>query len=211
MEEKKSYGHGGARAGAGRPKSDNDSKLYAFRASKDIAEIIEAHENKSKFIQECIANAEERSIASAKEHFASITPAEKVEPLTLPFFDIKVVAGFPIPLNNDEISQDIEILKLLCPHPESSYLIRVQGESMRDADIHSGDILIVDKSNSNPSKSEVAICELNGEYTVKRVERRGDTAYLIPANPEFPEIEITPNDDFSVWGTVTYVIHKPRT
>ena len=142
---------------------------------------------------------------------AEITPipATQVKPLHLPFFDLKVVAGFPIPLNNDEMAQDVELLRLLCPNPDSSYLIRVQGDSMVDAGIHSDDILVVDKSLRNPTESQVALCELNGEYTIKHVVSREGRGWLMPANPAYPPIEVTAADDFSVWGTVTYIIHRP--
>ena len=136
-------------------------------------------------------------------------PTSRIKPMSLPFFDVKVVAGFPIPLNNDELAQDIEVLKMLCPHPDSSYLIRVQGRSMIEAGVNDGDIIIVDNSERNPTEKQIAVCELNGEYTLKRVCRKGGTLWLVPANPEYPEIEITDGDDFSVWGVVTYIIHKP--
>ncbi len=129
--------------------------------------------------------------------------------LHLPFFDINVAAGFPVPMENSTRAQDAELLRMLCPNPDSSYLIRVTGESMVDAGIHSGDIVIVDKSNRNPEPHQVAVCEFNGEYTLKRFVKRGDKGYLVPANPAFPEIEVTAADEFSVWGTVTYIIHKP--
>ncbi len=131
-------------------------------------------------------------------------------PFRLPYFDIGIVAGFPIPLDNDEKAQDIELLKMLCPNPESCYLIRVEGYSMIDAGIESGDIVIVDKSNRNPSESQVAVCEFNGDYTLKRFVKRDGFGWLIPANPDFPEIKVTPDDRFCIWGTVTYIIHKPR-
>lgn len=137
-------------------------------------------------------------------------PATKVKGLSLPFFDIGVKAGFPIPLDNDERSQDINLLKLLCPNPESSYLIRVEGNSMIDAGINDGDIVIVDKSNRNPTEKQVAVCELNGEYTLKTFVKRGDEGWLVPANPAYPEIKVTEADRFSVWGTVTYILHKPH-
>lgn len=81
---------------------------------------------------------------------------------------------------------------------------------MIDADIYSGDIVIVDKSNRNPSPSEVAVCELNGEYTLKRFEKPDGVGWLIPANPDYPEIKVTADDSFSIWGTVSYIIHKPH-
>ena len=138
-----------------------------------------------------------------------VIPAHWIKPMQLPFFDIKIVAGFPIPLNNDELAQNIELLKMLCPRPDASYLIRVQGRSMIDAGVNDGDLVIVDKSLRNPSEKQIAVCELNGEYTLKRVVEKKGSLWLVPANPEFPEIRINEGDDFSVWGTVTYIIHKP--
>ena len=143
---------------------------------------------------------------------SQVIPATAVRGgLRLPFFDLGIRAGFPIPLDNDEKAQDIELLRMLCPHPEASYLIRVAGNSMIDAGINDGDIIIVDKSHRNPGPSEVAVCELNGEYTLKRFEKDGDgCGWLVPANPDYPRIRITEDDSFSVWGTVSYIIHKPR-
>lgn len=80
---------------------------------------------------------------------------------------------------------------------------------MIDAGVHDGDLIIVDKSLRNPSEKEIAVCELNGEYTLKRVRQREGRLWLVPANPEFQEIEVCEGDDFSVWGVVTYIIHKP--
>lgn len=198
--------YGGKRNGAGRPKAEGESKLFTFRAPLDIANLIDHQANKSDFIKECIVTSKLQDVFK-KETVVSATDAEE---LKLPFFDINVVAGFPIPLDNDEKAQDINILSMLCPNPESCYLIRVEGESMIEADIHSGDILIVDKSRRNPSESEVSVCELNGEYTVKRFVRRDGCGWLVPANPDFPEIRVTENDTFNIWGTVTYIIHRPR-
>ena len=139
-----------------------------------------------------------------------VIPAGKVTHVNIPFFDIRVVAGFPVPLDNDEKSQDIDLIRMLCPHPEASYLIRVNGDSMIDAGVLSGDIVIVDKSNRNPSPREIAMCELNGEYTLKHFRVEDGQGWLVPANPDYPRIRISPEDDFSVWGTVTFIIHKPR-
>ena len=128
----------------------------------------------------------------------------------MPFFETSVVAGFPVPLDNDERSQDIDIIRLLCPHPEASYLVRVNGNSMIDAGVLNGDIVIVDKSRRDPGPKEIAVCELNGEYTLKHFVIEEGQGWLVPANPEFPRIRISSEDDFRVWGTVTYIIHKAR-
>lgn len=208
-EELNKKGRGGRREGAGRPKGNNPSKLYTFRVGGKIAECLDAQENRTEFIK----NAIEMAMIESEPDFSQlgiVYPATKVKEMKMPFFDVGIVAGFPIPLDNDERAQSIELLQMLCPYPESSYLIRVEGNSMIEANIHSGDIVIVDKSNRNPSESEVAVCELNGEYTLKHFVKRGDKGWLIPANPDYPEIEITPDDDFTIWGTVTYIIHKPQ-
>lgn len=204
MDTKKNQ-RGGARRGAGRPKGT--SKLYTFRADKEVSALIDAQENKTEFLRRCVTKElRERRLMELGE----VIPANNIKPLTLPFFDIKIVAGFPIPLSNDEKKQDIELSSMLCPHPESSYLIRVQGNSMIDAGVNDGDILIVDKSNRAPTAKEIAVCELNGEYTVKRVIEDSEGLWLVPANPEYPKIKVTEGDDFSVWGVVSYIIHKPH-
>ena len=209
--EDKTIHRGGARKGAGRPKGT--SRLYAFRADNEVADFIDQQENKTEFIKECVSKEMELRCRKYQESkgpdWGIVTPANKVHPMTLPFFDIKLVAGFPIPLDNDELAQDIELLKMLCPNPDASYLIRVTGNSMIDSGINDGDILIVDKSNRNPSERQAAVCELNGEYTVKRVVENEAGLWLVPSNPQYPEIKVNEGDQFSVWGVVTYVIHKP--
>lgn len=206
MEKQKSS-RGGARAGAGRPKGD--SKLYSFRCPGDMARKIDAQENKTEFIKYSIESAL-RAKEKALSSLGTVIRPGRLKPLTLPYFDQRVVAGFPVPLDSDERSQDIDMLRLLCPHPEATYLIRVSGDSMIDAGIFNGDIVIVDKSNRNPSPREVAVCELNGEFTLKRFVEEDGCGWLVPANPDYPKWKITENDQFSIWGTVTYIIHQAR-
>lgn len=198
---------GGRRKGAGRPGSN--SKLYTFRAPGVLTRYIDEQHNKTEFFKDCIVRRMNEDIQEI-QHLGQVYPAGRLKDLELPYFDIGLVAGFPIPLDNDERAQDIELLQMLCPHPESCYLIRVEGNSMIDAGINSGDIVIVDKSNRNPDETQVAVCEFNGEYTLKRFIKRDGVGWLVPANPNFPEIKVSPSDQFSVWGTVTFIIHKPR-
>ena len=209
--EKNKNGWGGKREGAGRPSTGkSNGKAYTFTLSEEAASILEQQKNRSEFVRRCILESQKEM----EPDFSSIGisyPVDGLQDMSLPFFDnVRVVAGFPIPLDNDEKAQDINLLKMLCPNPEASYLIRVQGDSMIDADIHSGDIVIVDKSNRNPNEHQVAVCEYNGEYTLKRFIMEDGVGYLVPANPEFSRIQIKPEDEFRVWGTVTYIIHKPR-
>ena len=200
---------GGRRPGAGRPKGD--SKRFSFRAAGEMAHLIEAQPNKTEFLTNCVR----LSMRSAQREpnlskLGTVYEVGENESYPLPYFEVKVVAGFPVPLDNDEKAQAIDLIRMLCPHPLSSYLIRVDGDSMIDADIHSGDILIIDKSERNPSDRQAALCELNGEYTIKFVRRKGDQLWLIPANPNYPEIPVQEGDSFNVWGVVTSTIHRPR-
>lgn len=204
--EKVKQTRGGRREGAGRPKGD--SKLYSFRCPGDLARELDAKADRTGFIRDSLRKA--LSQEAPGPAFGDIIEASTARPVHLPYFDTRVVAGFPVPLDNDERSQDIELLSMLCPHPEASYLIRVKGDSMIDAGILSGDIVIVDKSNRTPSPREIAVCELNGEFTLKRFVEEEGRGWLIPANPEYPKIPVTRDDDFSIWGTVTYIIHKAR-
>ena len=206
VETKKKSNRGGRREGAGRP--GTDSKLYAFRMPGYLTDYIDAQENKTEFFKDCVVRKIKQD-AEGIQQLGDVHLVSQMKDLRLPFFDIGLVAGFPIPLDNDERSQDIELLKMLCPHPDSSYLIRVEGNSMIDAGICSGDVVIVDKSNRNPDESQVAVCEFNGEYTLKRFVKRDGVGWLVPSNPDFPEIKVMPEDQFSIWGTVTYIIHKP--
>ncbi len=204
MEKKNA--RGGCRPGAGRPKGD--SRMVTFRAPGDLAERLDARHNRTEFIKRSLWRAldEERSL----EAIGSAVGAGELGTVRLPFFDARVVAGFPVPLDSNERSQDIDLLRMLCPHPEASYLVRVNGDSMIDAGVMSGDIVIVDKSNRRPSPKEIAVCELNGEFTLKRLVEEDGQGWLVPANPDYPRIRITGEDDFSIWGTVTYIIHKAR-
>lgn len=228
-DNKEGHGWGGRRAGAGRPPTGG--QLFTFRTDADMAAHINNQPNKTEYIRGCIkadmaydttraetAGRGKHTTVSAGKDMAEgirtsigdVYPATILGRMHIPFFDIGIVAGFPIPLDNDERSQDIDLLRMLCPHPEASYLIRVCGDSMRDAGIASGDIVIVDKSNRSPSAKDVAVCEYNGEYTLKHFVMEDGRGWLVPANPSYPRIEVKENDTFSVWGTVTYIIHKPK-
>ena len=219
MEKGKST-RGGRRVGAGRPRTD--SQLFTFRAGGAVAQCINNQENKTDFIVGCIASKMEEETSRNSLKMSLVTPVEKIDtigevhsalqvkPLSIPEFDVKVVAGIPIPLDSQEQGEMVDMLGMLCPHPESSYFIHVKGDSMIDSDIHSGDVLIVDRSNRNPRENEVAMCELNGEYTVKFLHRHDNALWLVPANENYSQIKVSEEDSFNVWGVITYVIHKPR-
>ncbi len=126
--------------------------------------------------------------------------------LPLPLFSCKVQAGFPSPAE-DHIEKKLDLNEHLIKHPSATFFVRVDGQSMKNSGINSGDILIVDRAIT-PRSGQVVVAILDGEFTVKRIKIMGKTIHLIPENPDYPFIEITPEIDFQVWGVVTYTIHS---
>ncbi|WP_294480129.1 LexA family transcriptional regulator [uncultured Bacteroides sp.] len=128
--------------------------------------------------------------------------------LPLQFADEGIKAGFPSPAQ-DYLEQAIDLNKELIRHPASTFYGRVVGNSMRDEGIEEGDILVIDKS-LELMDDDLAVCFIDGEFTVKRVRLESDAAWLVPSNSEYPLIKVTKDNDFMVWGIVTYTIKKNR-
>jgi len=123
----------------------------------------------------------------------------------IPLFTSQISAGFPSPAD-DYIENRLNLNDLVIRNRASTFFVKVSGDSMLEAGIHDGDILVVDKSKT-PSSNSVVIAVLNGELTVKRVHKKGKKLYLAPENKAYPEIEVTKDTEFVVWGVVTNVIH----
>ncbi len=128
--------------------------------------------------------------------------------LELALFAAGVAAGFPS-LAEDYVEIALDLNKELVKHPAATFYARVKGSSMIDAGIEDGDLLVIDKA-LDAKDGDIAVCFINGEFTVKRLSIRKDGVYLVPANAEFRPIRITEENDFLVWGVVAYIIHKPR-
>ena len=118
----------------------------------------------------------------------------------------EVRAGFPS-LADEESTEKLDLIKLLVRHPASTFFFRIGGTSMVEAEMDEGDIIIVDRS-VEPYNGCSAVCFIDGEFTVKRVERQRDHIDLVAANPKFPTIHITPDNEFAIWGVVTYIIKR---
>ena len=119
-----------------------------------------------------------------------------------------VKAGFPSPA--EDIREKLDLIKLLVKHKASTFFFRVSGVSMVDASMDEGDIIIVDRA-VDPYNNCKAVCFIDGEYTVKRIEILDGTVRLMPANDstdKYKPIEVNQDNDFMVWGVVTYVIKK---
>jgi DNA polymerase V len=124
--------------------------------------------------------------------------------LELPFFEGAFSAGFPSPAL-DFIDLKIDLNKHVIKHPSSTFYGRVKGVSMIDAGIHDGDLLVIDKS-LEPKHGKIAVCYIDGEFTVKRIHIKSDGVWLMPANTAYQPIRITPENELLVWGIVTHVI-----
>ena len=119
-----------------------------------------------------------------------------------------VKAGFPSPA--EDIREKLDLIKLLVKHKASTFFFRVDGVSMVDSGMDEGDILIVDRA-IDPYNNCKAVCYIDGEYTVKRVEMSDRGVRLMPANESkntYKPIEITPENNFVIWGVVSWVIKK---
>lgn len=123
----------------------------------------------------------------------------------LPFAE-SVHAGFPSPAE-DIFDGRINLNKELISNPNATFFARVKGNSMIEEGIEEGDVLIIDKSKEVQSNT-VAVCYIDGEFTVKKVLIENEQCFLVPANPEFKRMEVTEENNFVVWGVVTYIIKK---
>jgi len=132
--------------------------------------------------------------------------AEEGTDKSIPLYSNKISAGFPSPAE-DYIENRLDLNEYLIKNPSSTFFAKVQGDSMVKVGINDGDILIVDRS-LEPVTGKIIIGVLNGEFTVKRIIKKGKQFFLQPENDNFKPIEITNNPDFSIWGIVTHSIHK---
>ena len=123
----------------------------------------------------------------------------------LPLFSSRVQAGFPSPAD-DYLEGQLDLNQFLIKHPAATYFVKAVGNSMLQAGIHSGDILIVDKS-LEAKEGNIVIALVDGEFTVKRIEKKEGKLYLMPANDAYQPIELHEGSEVEIWGVVTNVIH----
>lgn len=128
--------------------------------------------------------------------------------LPLQYADEGIKAGFPSPAQ-DYMEQAIDLNRELIKHPASTFYGRVVGNSMIGEGIEEGDILVIDKS-LELMDDDLAICFVDGEFTLKRVRLESEAAWLVPSNPDYPLIKVSKENDFIIWGIVTYTIKKNR-
>ena len=185
------YNHGGARIGAGRKK--NTGK---FKEKTQVMRIpISLVNNVGQALKEY-----------KKEIDKFLVPKPNAPDVSIPFFSSRVQAGFPSPAD-DHLEDSLDLNKYLIHHEESTFFVRAQGDSMLGAGIYPGDILVVDKS-LDAKNGKIVIAVVDGEFTVKRLQRYQNKITLKSENPNYRDIDIKKENELTIWGVVTSVIHK---
>lgn len=124
--------------------------------------------------------------------------------ILIPYISQGVSAGFPSPAM-DFTETTIDLNKELIDNPLSTFYVKVDGNSMIDAGINDKDVLIVDRSKE-PQNNKIAVCFIDGEFTVKRIKIEDGILFLMPENPNYQPIKVTDDNQIIIWGIVTYVI-----
>jgi len=131
---------------------------------------------------------------------------ENLNTLGAVYFDTGISAGFPSPAEDfkqERLSLDHELIK----NKEATFFARVSGQSMVDAGLGDNDLLVIDRSLS-PAHNKIAVCFLDGEFTVKRLKVENEEVWLQPENKKYQPIKNTEDNDFVIWGIVTNVVKK---
>jgi DNA polymerase V len=126
--------------------------------------------------------------------------------LEMPYISSGIKAGFPSPAADFDGSR-ISIDQIVVKNATATFYAKANGNSMIGAGIDDGDILVIDKS-IEPQDGKIAVCFIDGEFTVKRIKVLENSLLLLPENKLFEPIEVTQENDFIIWGIVTYVVKK---
>lgn len=135
-----------------------------------------------------------------------IYSASSASELSLPIAQGGISAGFPSPAM-DFMDVTIDLNKHLIKHPSTTFYGLVKGNSMQGAGIFDGDILVIDKSLT-PKNNDIAVCYIDGEFTVKRIQIEKDCIWLVPENNQYKPIQVNEDNNFLIWGIVTFTIKQ---
>jgi DNA polymerase V len=149
------------------------------------------------------------SASSGSSHALIATSVQKARlgrENSRPLYQSRVPAGFPSPAD-DYVETSLDLSEHLMGKKEATFFVRVAGDSMTEAGIHDGDILVVDRS-VEPEDGSVVVAALDGELTVKRYEVRSGYPYLMPEADGYDPIPIRDGQELVVWGVVQHVVHE---
>jgi DNA polymerase V len=185
---------GGKRIGAGR-KTGSNAYLEPTKPIRVPLSIVEPLSNFLEMLS---------VIRGQNMSLATLCANPKVIPL--PLFESKVSAGFPSPAS-DTVDQTLDLNQHLINHPNTTFFLKVVGDSMIDACIQEDDLLVVDRS-IDAKHNDIVIAVLNGEVTVKRLIITKSEIFLKPENTNYPLIPVPSPSELIIWGVVTSVVHK---
>ena len=135
-------------------------------------------------------------------------PANIAQVVPLPLFGHKIPAGFPSPAD-DYVEERLDLNQLLVHNKSATFFLRVKGDSMINAGIHDGDIIVVDRS-VEPTERSVVVAVIDGELTIKRLMLGNGTPELHAENPKYPPIRFKEGQELTIWGVVTSSVHSVR-
>tara|TARA_R110000868_G_scaffold237627_5_gene492259 strand:- start:29 stop:532 length:504 start_codon:yes stop_codon:yes gene_type:complete len=161
------------------------TRVGSGRPKKEPTVVVRIPESKQLLVKQCLIGTDR---------------------IKIPLYSSSVSAGFPSPAD-DYIESLLDLNEYLIKKPAATFLVRAKGESMLNAGIQSGDILIVDKSIT-PTHGKIVIAAIDGELTVKRLYQMEGVTKLQPDNPDYNDIDINAFSESVIWGVVTSVIHK---
>jgi len=192
MNSKKNQ-RGGVRKGAGRKK---DSGLYA-----ESTKVVRIPISRISEVKNFLLNTKKTNFSIVDVIQPSIQ-----KPISITLFSHKVPAGFPSPAD-DHAESRLDLNEYLINQAESTFFVRIKGDSMVDAGILDNDIVIVDRSKS-AAINDIVLASIDGEFTVKVLTKNNTGPYLMPANKEFKPIYIEEGSQFEIWGVVTGSVRK---
>ena len=190
---KKKIQHGGARRGAGRKLG---SGFYG-----EPTKIIRVPKSKVESIKDYLLK---QTFESNVYDFHQ--PSLDVDKQRLTLFNHKVPAGFPSPAD-DHAEKRLDLNEYLIDKQETTFFVRIKGDSMVDAGILDNDIVIVDRSKQ-ARLGDIVLASIDGEFTVKTLSKKKEIPVLLPANKNYQPLEIKESSQFEVWGVITGSVRK---
>jgi len=182
MSEPTKSSYGGSRPGAGRPKGEPTKVVrLPVRLASAVQALVEAPPG-------------------------ARVPRPDAARLTLPMFGHKVRAGFPSPAD-DYVEAFLDLNEHLIEHKDATFFVQATGDSMTGAGIQEGNLLVVDRA-LEARHGDIVIAVIDGELTVKRLEKRRGKIKLVAENPDYAPIEFTEGQELTIWGVVTSVIQR---
>ncbi len=194
MTKSVQVGRGGKRAGAGRKTGSGP-----FGES---TKVMRVPESKVTLIKSWLHRLYDPSVASIAD-WQLVDPTSKI---ALSVFSHKVIAGFPSPAD-DNLEETIDLNEAFVPSVNTSFVVRVQGDSMLEAGILPGDQLVIDRS-IEPVSGKIVVASVDGDLTLKRLIKQQDKIWLYPENSQYQPIAVHENTELVIWGVVVSVLRK---